>query len=348
MTSLPLVSIVITSFNRAHWISHAIQSALNQDYANTEIIVSDNASTDNSEEVILAFCEDPRVKYSRNEQNIGMVGNFNKAFFEIAKGRYILHISSDDYLIDSNFVTLAVKTFLEYENVVLIFGKYQELRMVNNKTTNVAIPHYYQKAFRTGQEVLLDYNHCQYLHWGGAIMNRELLGKEKIYITDTISADKLISYELMTHGNVGFVDVNAYMVRFHNNNFSQTTEYKVEDIKNAFEAIEHVYKKALLINNANIPKLTDWKKLNITNLLRSNLTMNMTLRRQQQYDVFKSFAIQNYHDIYMDIVKKDKKYLIVKNIILPLTRIKLLKKILYFIFPKRHFFASDNTSRFYV
>lgn len=344
----PLVSIVITSYNREAWIGKAIQSALNQDYANFEIIISDNASTDNSDEIIKAFSKDPRIVYSRNEHNIGLVGNFNKAFFEIATGDYILHVSSDDYLIDNNFVSLAVKTFLDYENVVLIFGKYQELRMSNNSITNVAIPHYYTTAFRKGEEVLLDYENCKYLHWGGAIIDRKLLADNKIYLTDTIGADKLISYELMTYGNVGFVAVNAYMVRFHNNNYSQTADYKVGDIKNAFEAIEKIYKRAVIINGANELKLSNWRKLNITTLLRSNLTMCMTLRRQELYNIFKNYAIQNYNDIYLEIIKKDKKYLIVKNIILPVTRFKLLRKFLFLIFPKRRFFASNNNDRFYV
>src|SRR5262245_45552735 len=115
-TNLPLVSIVITSYNRARWIGKAIESALAQDYPNIEIIVSDNCSTDNSDEIIKSYCHDPRIRYSRNAENIGMIPNFQKAFFEIAKGDYITNISSDDYLVHPQFISKAVDIINKYEN----------------------------------------------------------------------------------------------------------------------------------------------------------------------------------------------------------------------------------------
>ncbi|MBS1757264.1 MAG: glycosyltransferase, partial [Bacteroidetes bacterium] len=51
----PLVSIVITSYNRAHYIEEAIRSALAQDYRNLEIIISDNCSTDGSSEIFKKY-----------------------------------------------------------------------------------------------------------------------------------------------------------------------------------------------------------------------------------------------------------------------------------------------------
>src|SRR5690242_6516086 len=112
--NFPLVSIIITSYNRAHWIGQAIESALAQDYPNLEIIISDNNSTDNSDEVIKRYCNDPRIRYSRNKENIGMIANFQKTFFELAKGEYITNISSDDYLTSPKFVSKAINIFRRY------------------------------------------------------------------------------------------------------------------------------------------------------------------------------------------------------------------------------------------
>ena len=55
INDIPLVSIVITSYNRAHTIEKAIESALGQDYQNLEIIISDNNSTDNTDEVVKKY-----------------------------------------------------------------------------------------------------------------------------------------------------------------------------------------------------------------------------------------------------------------------------------------------------
>ena len=72
----PLVSVVITSYNRANLIEGAIQSALAQDYPNLEIIISDNCSTDNTDKVIAKYLSNPKIRYYKNEQNIGMIPNF--------------------------------------------------------------------------------------------------------------------------------------------------------------------------------------------------------------------------------------------------------------------------------
>ena len=75
----PLVSIIITSYNRADLVGKAIGSAIEQDYPNLEIIITDNCSTDESEKVIREYIHDKRVKYSRNETNIGHVAQFQKS-----------------------------------------------------------------------------------------------------------------------------------------------------------------------------------------------------------------------------------------------------------------------------
>ena len=91
-----LVSIFIPTFNRSKLLKNSLKSALNQDYSNLEIIVSDNASTDNTEELIRSFKE-PNIFYSRNSRNIGLINNWQKAL-ELCNGEYFLALSDDDIL----------------------------------------------------------------------------------------------------------------------------------------------------------------------------------------------------------------------------------------------------------
>lgn len=114
----PKVSICIPTHNRAQFIENAIESALNQTYSNIELIVVDNASTDNTESIVNKYT-DPRLKYFKNDRNIGMYANFNRCL-ELANGKYIQLLHSDDY-IDEDFIEKCV-TFLEsHENVYLTF-----------------------------------------------------------------------------------------------------------------------------------------------------------------------------------------------------------------------------------
>ncbi|HLH78917.1 MAG TPA: glycosyltransferase family A protein [Chthonomonas sp.] len=69
-----LVSVIIPTYNRNHYLKMAIQSALAQTYPHIEVIVSDNCSTQNVEEVVAAF-NDPRVRFRRNPTNIGPLRN---------------------------------------------------------------------------------------------------------------------------------------------------------------------------------------------------------------------------------------------------------------------------------
>lgn len=102
---LPKVSIIIPTFNRASMLGNTVSSAMQQDYPNLEILICDNASTDDTENVAKNFLSDSRVQYFRNEANIGMVGNWRKALYERATGEWFLILSDDDWLIDHRYIS---------------------------------------------------------------------------------------------------------------------------------------------------------------------------------------------------------------------------------------------------
>ncbi|MCG2686888.1 glycosyltransferase family 2 protein [Candidatus Parcubacteria bacterium] len=96
MAKKPTVSVIIPTYNRAHLIGRAIQSALNQTYQNLEIIVVDDGSLDNTKEVIENFQkQEKRIKYISYEKNKG--GAFARNIgIKNAKGEYIAFLDSDD------------------------------------------------------------------------------------------------------------------------------------------------------------------------------------------------------------------------------------------------------------
>ena len=90
-----LVSIIMPSYNTANYIEESIQSVLNQTYTNWELIIVDDCSTDNTDEIISKFLEDKRIHYFKNEKNLGAAVSRNKALRE-ANGRWIIFLDSDD------------------------------------------------------------------------------------------------------------------------------------------------------------------------------------------------------------------------------------------------------------
>ncbi len=89
-----LVSIIMPTYNCAKFIGKTIESVLNQTYSNWELIIVDDCSKDNTEEVVKAF-NDSRIKYNKLENNSGAAIARTEAM-KIASGTYMAFLDSDD------------------------------------------------------------------------------------------------------------------------------------------------------------------------------------------------------------------------------------------------------------
>ncbi|NVP18166.1 glycosyltransferase [Candidatus Gracilibacteria bacterium] len=98
-----LVSIILPTYNGNHnWLSIAIDSVLNQTFNNFELIIINDASTNNIEKTILEYKKkDNRIIYIKNEQNLRLTKTLNKGI-DLSKGKYIARIDDDDIWCDNN------------------------------------------------------------------------------------------------------------------------------------------------------------------------------------------------------------------------------------------------------
>lgn len=91
-----LVSVIMPTYNAAHWVADSIESVLSQTYQHLELIITDDCSTDNTREILKLYEQkDPRVKVIYLEKNLGAGHTRNKCI-EHAQGRYIAFCDSDD------------------------------------------------------------------------------------------------------------------------------------------------------------------------------------------------------------------------------------------------------------
>jgi glycosyltransferase involved in cell wall biosynthesis len=121
-TSLfPLVSIGLPTFNGAETIIQAIKSVLKQSYRNIELVISDNASEDDTEIICSRFCEiDDRIKYIRQPKNKGAILNFLETV-EQASGNLFMWLGDDDCL-DENYIYECVKVMIKNPEYSLVGG----------------------------------------------------------------------------------------------------------------------------------------------------------------------------------------------------------------------------------
>ncbi|MBH8565024.1 glycosyltransferase family 2 protein [Nostoc sp. CENA67] len=114
----PLVSVVIPTYNRPEYLKQAIASAIQQTYQNIEIIVSDNCSPENPQPIIESF-NDKRIRFWRQQQNIGMLANQMHAF-KMAQGKYVASLHDDD-MWNEDFLAKLVPPLEENPELILAF-----------------------------------------------------------------------------------------------------------------------------------------------------------------------------------------------------------------------------------
>ena len=149
-----LVSIILPSYNTASFIEETIQSVLNQTYTNWELIIVDDCSTDNTDEV-LENIKDSRIRYFKNDKNSGAAVSRNKALRE-AKGQWIAYLDSDDLWMPEKLEKQI--HFMETNGYAFSYTNYEEIDVNGNKTgVSITGP---KKITKTGM-----FNYC----WPGCL-----------------------------------------------------------------------------------------------------------------------------------------------------------------------------------
>ena len=293
--SLPLVSIIITSYNRASMISKAIESALMQDYPNLEIIISDNCSTDDSDKVISSYLGDPRVKYSRNDVNIGMIPNFRKATYDLATGEYLTYISSDDYLTDKNFVSDAISITIMHPDVEIVHARASFNSTSNGVLWDMPEEPYFKKEIWDGKDVFFKSIETGLLSWGACLLKKSAMERVSGLKNEYHNVDLEANYKIMLDSNVGFINRLCYMQigHFDNNGFPANAGKLVLSL----ECFESVAKYAIEKLPERTKDIIKWKEHFL--IYTINIGFHSLIERNiEQYRIFKNEVKSIYPYLY--------------------------------------------------
>ena len=118
----PRVSIGLPVFNGEEYLEESLDSILAQTYTDFELIISDNASTDHTPRICLKYAsKDRRIRYYRNERNLGATRNYNRVFM-LSRGKYFKWAADDDVLA-TNFLSRCVGVLDQDSSIVLCHSK---------------------------------------------------------------------------------------------------------------------------------------------------------------------------------------------------------------------------------
>ncbi|MBQ8525170.1 MAG: glycosyltransferase family 2 protein [Clostridia bacterium] len=161
---MDLVSIIMPSYNTAEYIAETIKSVLNQTYKEWELIIVDDCSSDNTDDVVATFA-DSRIRYIKNDKNSGAAISRNRALRE-ANGRWIAFLDSDD-LWEPKKLELQI-TFMVKNNYKFTYTDY---RVINPKGD--MLPYICTGPDKVTKRKL--YNYC-YFSTITVIYDREYIG----------------------------------------------------------------------------------------------------------------------------------------------------------------------------
>lgn len=97
--SSPRISIIMPTYNGALYIARAIESVISQTYQDWELLIINDGSTDTTDKVVSSFLNDVRIRYIKNEKNLGIQKTLNRGIVQ-SRGEYIARIDDDDQWID--------------------------------------------------------------------------------------------------------------------------------------------------------------------------------------------------------------------------------------------------------
>jgi glycosyltransferase involved in cell wall biosynthesis len=206
----PLLSICIPTYNRVHLLERCLTSAIAQNYPEKEIIVSDNASTDETNALVTQIrASHPNViiNYIRHTQNIGMVPNWRSCLMA-SKGDYFMILDDDNYLIQKDYLSEVSKLCQEHPDTSLVATNYRkdwknDLGETICATTNIKLA-----RINVGKDIYLKYFDPVFFgHWlFFTFYRRSLALQHDIFSTSRITHDIEAMLTMMLLGRVGFLN----------------------------------------------------------------------------------------------------------------------------------------------
>lgn len=289
---LPRVSIIIPTYNRAHYLPQVVESALRQDYANLEVLLLDNASMDGTADVAARYGKDSRFRYTRNETNIGMVRNWRYGLYERAKGEWFLLLSDDDYLIDDRYISKAMQIARADPDVVIVYANGYILEEDTQTMLELTLPF---AGIVDGRQVFLSRNQVrpQDFTLCNVIFRRaDAIEQEAFHNPNNLSCDSELFLRMSLLGKVGVCADRVSVYRRHSANLISGFYLNFDHLVHNTELFLLPYRLALRSGRLSARDLDLWRSKNMARNLRWTIRMLRKHHRPRLLEAIAYFSAQ--------------------------------------------------------
>ncbi|MCK5814993.1 MAG: glycosyltransferase [Flavobacteriaceae bacterium] len=248
------VSVIIPVYNVQKYLFKCLDSVVNQSLQNIEIIIINDCSPDNSEEIINQFSKkDDRIRYFKNKNNIGIGYTRNDALLK-AKGEYICFLDSDDYIELNSLEKLYKKS--KEEDLDILEGRYYKIE--KNLKSIYPKTHQQIESVITGQEYVDQLSSIMIVVWSKMwkrtfLLNNNLRFKKRKYEDVNFTLESFTIAKRVSNIDLPFYN---YFVRENSTMTSEITESRLQDSLELVKDLEQLYleTKGQLIN----PKIEEF------------------------------------------------------------------------------------------
>lgn len=246
------VSVIVPVYNTEKYLKNCIDSLLKQNFEDYEIIVINDLSPGNAEEIIKSY-NDKKIVYIKNKTNKGIGYNRNLGIKK-AKGEYVCFIDSDDY-VKEDFIS-KMYNYSKENNLDLCVCDYVNVDEEGNKLKEFNLSDFCITNYEGNNKILCEINLAPW----NKLYKKDMLVKNKIEFSETLKYEDLsfVALSIKNSKKIGKINEQLNYYTIHNNSETTTRDKRVFDIFKQLDIVRNEYKSGKYLDELTVSVLLNY------------------------------------------------------------------------------------------
>lgn len=246
------VSVIVPVYNTEKYLKNCIDSLLKQNFEDYEIIVINDLSPGNAEEIIKSY-NDKKIVYIKNKTNKGIGYNRNLGIKK-AKGEYVCFIDSDDY-VKEDFIS-KMYNYSKENNLDLCVCDYVNVDEEGNKLKEFNLSDFCITNYEENNKILCEMNLAPW----NKLYKKDMLVKNKIEFSETLKYEDLsfVALSIKNSKKIGKINEQLNYYTIHNNSETTTRDKRVFDIFKQLDIVRNEYKSGKYLDELTVSVLLNY------------------------------------------------------------------------------------------